>query len=314
MSGVSFSQDVIGRRHIEALNAVDFMPIRFLPVDPRRFDVGLKGHLGVSFHVWSTRSRSGFKTQPVKPREVLTLRLPLQGGMRWKDNRRDYAVGFGQGFLLPFESFAEFEAGSDFEVLSCTVECGRMADCYRSLGFEEDFDIYQFEPVVNFDTAPLRALLASLQRLFSMIQPDSEHSDLTSPLVEEVFLYQLISAWPRASFFDKHSKQASSTRTARTARDYIKAHLGRRLMLDDIALASRVSVRTLQDSFRQEFGQTPTDYILNTRLDRVKADLLAEPHLSITAIAQRWGFTHLSDFSRRYRHRFGCSPRQSRSG
>jgi AraC-like DNA-binding protein len=31
----------------------------------------------------------------------------------------------------------------------------------------------------------------------------------------------------------------------------------------------------------------------------------------IAVIAARWGFVHMSDFSRRYRQRFGCTPSQT---
>jgi AraC-like DNA-binding protein len=48
------------------------------------------------------------------------------------------------------------------------------------------------------------------------------------------------------------------------------------------------------------------------RLERVREELLcAEPGETVTAIAMRWGFTHLARFSGIYRARFGELPSQT---
>ena len=80
-----------------------------------------------------------------------------------------------------------------------------------------------------------------------------------------------------------------------------------------MAAAAGVGVRRLQTMFKAETGRTPVQFILERRLERVRADLgTASDGLSIHEIASRWGFTHMGDFGRRYRARFGEPPSLTR--
>ena len=61
-------------------------------------------------------------------------------------------------------------------------------------------------------------------------------------------------------------------------------------------------------------GTTFSDYVMERRLDGAAADL-KNPDLAerdIGAIAFDWGFSDLSHFTRRFKQRFGCRPRDWR--
>jgi AraC-like DNA-binding protein len=108
---------------------------------------------------------------------------------------------------------------------------------------------------------------------------------------------------------------------------YMRAHLDERagaalagesapdnLTVADIAAASRIGSRALQQAFRRHRGTTPINYLRDLRFERAHQDLkTADPTLgdTVAAIATRWGFTHLSHFSAGYRRRFGCTPRET---
>jgi AraC-like DNA-binding protein len=81
------------------------------------------------------------------------------------------------------------------------------------------------------------------------------------------------------------------------------------------SLARRVAVsaRSLQDGFQRSIGVPPMRYLRNVRLDRVHDDLLAAgpDEATVSQVAGRWGFLHLSRFAAAYRERFGRSPRFS---
>ncbi|MFD4252427.1 AraC family transcriptional regulator [Amycolatopsis thermoflava] len=78
------------------------------------------------------------------------------------------------------------------------------------------------------------------------------------------------------------------------------------------ALAQQVgiSVRRLQEAFRQRLGMPPTEYVRMVRLEHAHDDLVAfTPHQrTVAEIATKWGFTHLSRFSALYRDRYGEHP------
>lgn len=97
---------------------------------------------------------------------------------------------------------------------------------------------------------------------------------------------------------------------------YISAHLNDpELSIQKLAGLARCSKRYLHLIFRPE-SRSISDYILQARLQRCRADLL-DPSLaqrSITEIAYAWGFNSSNHFSRCFKREFGASPRDLRSG
>jgi AraC-like DNA-binding protein len=84
-----------------------------------------------------------------------------------------------------------------------------------------------------------------------------------------------------------------------------------RLMTATLAAETGVSPRTVQAAFSSE-GTTPSAYITEVRLERAARWLRQGPTRSITAIAMSAGFNDSAYFSRCFRNRFGCSPRDWR--
>jgi len=103
-------------------------------------------------------------------------------------------------------------------------------------------------------------------------------------------------------------------RTVRHALDYIERHLSEQITMTEIAEHVGASIRSVQQGFRDELGVTPMTFLRDRRLERAREDLAdAEPSdgVTVTAVAERWGFTHLSSFAVLYRKRWGESPSQT---
>ena len=86
------------------------------------------------------------------------------------------------------------------------------------------------------------------------------------------------------------------------------------LTLAEIAQATGIGARALQEAFRRHRGTTPTGYLRDARLSRVHRELLAaDPThgVTVTAIAARWGFAHRGRFAAAYRQAYGRSPQQT---
>ncbi|GGH44773.1 helix-turn-helix domain-containing protein [Microbacterium album] len=81
-----------------------------------------------------------------------------------------------------------------------------------------------------------------------------------------------------------------------------------------VARAHYISVRYLQYLFHDE-GLTVSGYIRSRRLERCRLDLSdpAQATLSVSQIAQRWGFTDASHFSKVFKAEFGVAPRDYRA-
>ncbi|HYE36450.1 helix-turn-helix domain-containing protein [Methylocaldum sp.] len=74
-----------------------------------------------------------------------------------------------------------------------------------------------------------------------------------------------------------------------------------------------LSSRYINDLFKDE-GTSLMRHVWRRRLENCGKDLLDSAHNghSLTEIAFRWGFNDLSHFSRAFKQRFGCSPREYR--
>lgn len=86
--------------------------------------------------------------------------------------------------------------------------------------------------------------------------------------------------------------------------------------IGEICQELRISRRSLNHAFARVLGITPVSYMRNIRLNRVRAALLHDDpsQATISDIALRWGFWHMSLFSRYYRELFGELPSQTRQG
>ena len=99
-------------------------------------------------------------------------------------------------------------------------------------------------------------------------------------------------------------------------RAYVLQHLDEPdLNVGRIARDLRMSVSSVHRSFAAE-ATSISDWIWARRLDRVQRDL-CEPGLrgrSVSQCAYARGFNDAAHFSRAFRARFGCSPREFRAG
>lgn len=105
----------------------------------------------------------------------------------------------------------------------------------------------------------------------------------------------------------------------RRALAFCEEHASEPISVADIAAASHMSVRTLQEKFRTHLGVTPLAHLRHVRLAGAHADLLAvaegRSEDTVTGIALRWGFSHLGRFGSLYRAAYGRLPSQTtRSG
>lgn len=81
----------------------------------------------------------------------------------------------------------------------------------------------------------------------------------------------------------------------------------------DMAEVAGVSVRRLQEGFREYLGMCPRDYLLDVRLSRIHDHLAAgDPSATtVTDVALRWGITHTGRFAAAYRRKYGCAPSET---
>lgn len=97
---------------------------------------------------------------------------------------------------------------------------------------------------------------------------------------------------------------------------WLSTRLDQSLQLPDLALASALSARRLQELCREQKGCTPMEWLRSLRLEAF-AEALRDPaqsHRSIAALHQQWQLPESLATRRAFAHRFGCSASDYRQG
>lgn len=92
---------------------------------------------------------------------------------------------------------------------------------------------------------------------------------------------------------------------------FIQLHYAEELTVERIAATVSVSGSVCLRCFRQILGMSPMQYVIQLRVERA-AELLLTTDRKINAIALDCGFSDMSYFTRTFRERKGCTPRQYR--
>lgn len=133
--------------------------------------------------------------------------------------------------------------------------------------------------------------------------------------IEELLMNSLLHLQP--SNYQEEFVRPVKQETRRVVRDaiaYIDAHLAEHITMASIADSVHMSVRSVQQGFREELGVSPMSYVRDRRLDRVHAELadaLPSDGVTVTDVANRWGFHHLGSFAVEYRKRWGITPSET---
>ena len=109
---------------------------------------------------------------------------------------------------------------------------------------------------------------------------------------------------------------AAGDSAVRTARAYMEANADKPITVTDIARASGIGVRGLQQGFQKSVEMTPLQYLRQVRLRRAHRALLTAEAGTTTVgkVAGQWGFLHQGRFATQYRERYGVQPGETLRG
>lgn len=92
--------------------------------------------------------------------------------------------------------------------------------------------------------------------------------------------------------------------------ELIEARLASGIQVTELAQAASLSVSRFVHAFKEAVGTAPHQFLIARRLERAREDL-ERGGSTIAAVAQRWGFTDQSHFTRLFRRKFGVTPGRS---
>ncbi|WP_328528488.1 AraC family transcriptional regulator [Nocardioides sp. NBC_00368] len=111
----------------------------------------------------------------------------------------------------------------------------------------------------------------------------------------------------------KHPAAPGGPAAIRAAVAYIEEHAAEPIGVNDVAAHAGLCVRALQQGFARHLETTPSGYLRQVRLGRVRDALLASDAeaTTVATVASRWGFFSLGRFAAQYREAYGETPSQT---
>ncbi len=92
---------------------------------------------------------------------------------------------------------------------------------------------------------------------------------------------------------------------------YIRQNLSAQLTVDEVASIAFVSKSTLTKKFRQELSVSVANYIYDTIMFEA-GQMLTQTTASVLSVSEKFCFSDQFYFSRRFKEKFGMSPREYR--
>jgi AraC family transcriptional regulator len=96
--------------------------------------------------------------------------------------------------------------------------------------------------------------------------------------------------------------------------DYIRAHRGEELSLEQLAAVASFSPFHFHRVFKSIVGENLREHIQRTRLEYAANELVTRPHVDILEVALENGFQSASAFARAFKERFGTTASEWRRG
>jgi two-component system, response regulator YesN len=93
---------------------------------------------------------------------------------------------------------------------------------------------------------------------------------------------------------------------------YIRVHYCKEIKLHQLAEQFHVSASHLSRTFKQQFGENVTDYIVRLRISRAKLLLMNQEH-KISSVANQVGYQDEKYFSKAFKQFEGVSPKEFRT-
>jgi len=181
----------------------------------------------------------------------------------------------------------------------------------RSLAAPLEFETRPF--CLSSDVPGLHTFVQSMCHDLDQTNPGYEQCSVTRH-VESMLLSLCLSSIPH-NYSDIYNNVGSSVAPyfVRRAEEFMRSNIEETITLQDMANAAGISVRSLQNGFRNFRGTTPMAYLRDLRLDHAREELLksSRTNRSVTDIATAFGFMHLSKFAKYYKIRFGEAPSET---
>ena len=199
-------------------------------------------------------------------------------------------------------------SGARFDVVSIAADAMRKvaADWRRPLLAQTHF--LDWHPRSR---SAVRAWQRALDYVtLTLTSADTAHQPLIIAGLAPLLAGALLECFPSTATEQQLADEPDMPESLKDAMSFINRHAAREVGINDVAAAVHLTPRAVQYLFRRRLGTTPTEYMRSVRLSGAHQDLIggSTSSMTVTEIAQRWGFAHTGRFAVLYRQTYGQSP------
>lgn len=260
----------------------------------------------------------------------LSIRLSLNGRQYYRVGNNDHLITPDKYLIINQGQHyrTAFDNGTEQEIILVAFQPDFAGAVLHTLVtppdrlLDDPFGVSGRQPVLFFektyDIDPLiRQLFARLRRLMDADISTRQTADLDG-IYGALLLRMLETHRGLKPEIDRLGSLKPATRVELyrrlyAARDYLDAHLSRRVSLEEAARAACLSTHHFKREFQRLFGIPPHRYHVDKRLEWCR-ETLRKPGFQVQDIARQAGFEDASSFARLFRQRFSCSPLEYAGG
>ncbi len=253
----------------------------------------------------------------------LSIRLMLNGQQYYRVGHHDHLVT-PDNYLLVNQGQryrTAFSGAQEQEMILVAFRPGFAEDLLHSLVsphdklledpfFESRQPVHFFEKTYDADPV-IRQLFARLRHLIDEELAVRKEADLdgiyTALLMRMLEIHRSLKTEINKLDCLKVATRAELFRRLSIAKDYMDAHLHRRIYVEEVAKVACLSPHHFKRTFKTLFGLPPHQYHVNKRLEFCRTQL-GKGMAQVSEIGRQAGFEDASSFSRLFRERFACTP------
>lgn len=183
---------------------------------------------------------------------------------------------------------------------------------------EATYDFYQktnkleedLESEVDFSTDLLlrdEAILRTVNYLMMLLSENNEHRDLFINLKTKELIIRILQSKARKAFL--HTFSSSNNRMNHVAR-YIRDNIHKSITVQELSEEAGMSKSGFFTLFKNTFGLTPNEYVIQTKIEKAKFLIRHSSHKSISEIAFDLGYSNNSYFTKQFKQVTGLTPSQ----
>jgi AraC-like DNA-binding protein len=186
--------------------------------------------------------------------------------------------------------------------------------CQQYLGRTLRSDL-EFQAAMPLDTPEGRRWMRMVGWVYDSLSVEDDLPPLLAKQMESTLVSMLLTCQPHNYSAEMCSDPGSSIAPSFVKRveRYIEEHAHEPITIVEMAEHAGVSSRSLFTGFRRFRNTSPMLYLKEIRLRHVQEELQRQSPgtTTVTAVAFRWGFSHLGHFTTDYKRRFCESPSET---